>query len=221
MPMRKFLVLAVAATAGLLVAAPAMVPATAAVAASHDVLTIRKVGGNNVKKDAILKASLKSGTSATFLTSKNAGVTCKSVSFTDKVLSNPRAKGTAREELTKQTFSKCSVHGITDATGVKSVKLTGLPYKSTISDRKGDPVSVSGTTATITLKSVLGTLTCKYHANTTKGSASNTSQTISFSNQAFKKKAGVSACPGSGHFTATFGPVKDTSVSGDPHVFIN
>jgi hypothetical protein len=219
--MRKFLVLAVAATAGLLVAAPAMVPATAAVAASHDVLTINKVGGTNVKKDAILKASLKSGTSAKFLTAKNAGVTCKSVSFTDKVLSNPRAKGTAREELTKQTFSKCKVSGIGGVKGVKSVKLNGLPYKSTISDRKGDPVSVSGTTATITLRADIGPLTCVYHATTTKGSVSNSSQTISFSNQPFKKKSGVTACPRKGSFSAAFGPVKDTSVKGDPHVFVN
>jgi hypothetical protein len=219
--MRKFLVLAAAGAATLLVSAPAMVPATAAVAASHDVLTISKVGGTNVKKNAILKAGLKSHTSATFLTSKNAGVTCKSVSFTDKVLSNPRAKGTAKEELTKQTFSKCSVHGIADATGVNSVKLNGLPYKSTISDSKGDPVSVSGTTATISLKSILGSLTCQYHAKTTKGSASNVSQTISFSNQPFSLKSGPSACPKSGHFTADFGPVKDTSVHGSPHVFVN
>jgi hypothetical protein len=219
---RKFLIPAMAAAAAaLFIPLQTAIPATAAPTASHDVLTIKKVGGTNVKKNAILKAGLKSGTKATFLTAKNAGVTCKSVSFTDKVLSNPRAKGTAKEELTKQTFSKCSVHGIQDATGVKSVTLKGLPYKSTISDSKGDPVNVSGTTATIVLKSVLGSLTCEYHATTTKGSASNSSQTIAFSNQPFKKKAGVSACPKSGHFTATFGPVKDTSVKGDPHVFIN
>jgi hypothetical protein len=219
--MRKFLVLAVAATAGLLVSAPAMVPAAAAVTATHDVLTISKVGGTNVKKNAILKANLKSGTKATFLTSKNAGVTCKSVTFTDKVLSNPKAKGTVKEELTNQTFSKCSVHGIQDATGVKSVKLEGTPYKSTLSDSKGDPVVVNGTLAKITLKSILGTIDCEYHATKTKGSASNTSQTISFSNQPFKKKSGPAVCPKSGHFTATFGPVKDTSVHGSPHVFVN
>lgn len=216
--MRKFLVLAAAAMAAAL-----LVPlqATAATTATHDVLTIRRVGGTNVKVHAILKANLKSGTSATFLTSKKAGVTCKSVTFTDKVITNPRAKGTAREELTSQTFSRCSVHGIQDATGVKHVRLNGLPYKSTISDSKGDPVRVSGTTATIELKSVLGTLTCQYHATTTKGSASNSSQTISFSSQPFSKKSGPSPCPRSGHFSAKFGPVKDTSVKGSPHVFIN
>jgi len=219
---RKFLIPAMAAAAAaLLIPLQAAIPATAATAASHDVLTISKVGGTNVKKNAILKAGLKSGSTATFLTSKNAGVTCKAVSFTDKVLSNPRKKGTAKEELTKQTFSKCSVHGIPDTTGVNSVKLNNLPYKSTISDSKGDPVSVSGTTATISLKSVLGSLTCQYHATTTKGSASNSSQTISFSNQPFKYKSGPSACPKSGHFTATFGPVKDTSVKGSPHVYVN
>lgn len=215
--MRKFVVLVAAAASSLLMA----LPATASVAASHDVLTTGKVGGTNVKVGATLKASLKSGTKATFLTSKSAGVTCRSVTFTDKVVSNPRAKGTAREKLTSQTFSKCSVHGIQDATGVRSVKLLGLPYKATISDAKGDPVKVTGTVAKITLKTIFGSLTCDYKATTSTGHASNKAQTITFSSQRFTKKSGPTACPGSGHFSATFGPVKDTSVHGSPHVFIN
>jgi hypothetical protein len=221
--MRKFLVMAVAATAGLLVAAPAMVPATAAVAASHDVLTIRKVGGNNVKVGAILKASLQSGTKATFLTPGDNFVKCSSVSFTAKVTKNPRAKGSADESLTSQVYKKCTTN-IAVATGRPKVVLNKLPYKTTLSDSKGDPVTVSGTTATISVPSSLGgTLVCHYGAKQKKthGSASNATQTIGFSNQPFRLTSGPEGCPTSGKFTATFGPVKDTSVKGDPHVFVN
>jgi hypothetical protein len=221
--MRKFLVLAVTATAGLLVAAPAMVPATAAVAASHDVLTIRKVGGNNVKVGATLKANLASGTKATFLTPGNNFVKCSSVNFAAKVTKNPKAKGTAEEKLTTQTYKKCTTN-IAVANGRPKVVLNHLPYKTTLSDRKGDPVTVSGTTATISVPATIGgTLVCHYGAvnKKTKGSASNATQAISFSNQPFKLTSGPSGCPKTGKFTATFGPVRDTSVKGDPHVFVN
>lgn len=217
--MRKFLVLAMAAAAALMVAVPAM----AATSATHDVLTISKVGGTNVKVNAILKANLKSGTKATFETSGGMGVTCKAVTFTDQVTKNPKEPGTAVEKLKAQTFSKCTTN-FTDATGVKSVTLSGLPYKTTLSDSKGDPVTVSGTTATISLDTIFGKkhpLTCTYHATTTKGTATNATQTITFSDQLFKKTAGTTACPTKGHFSATFGPVEDTSVKGDPHVFVN
>jgi hypothetical protein len=222
--MRKFLVMAVAATAGLLVSAPAMVPATAAVAATHDVLTISRVGGTNVKVGATLKASLKSGTKATFLIPGNDFVRCSSVTFTAKVTNNPRKKknATADEKLTAQPYKSCTTN-IPTATGRPKVVVTHLPYKTTLSNSRGDPVTVTGTTATITVPTSIGSLICKYGAKNkkTKGSASNSKQTISFSNQPFTLTSGPSGCPKSGKFTATFGPVKDTSVHGSPHVFIN
>ena len=215
--MRKLLVLSVAAAAVLLTA----LPSTAAFAATHSVLTTGKVGGASVKVGATLKGSLKKGTKATFLTSKSAGVSCKSVTFTDKVTKNPAAPGTAIESLEKQSFSGCTVSGIAGATGVKSVVLTGLPYKTTISGAKGFPVVVFSTKSTITLSTVIGTLSCSYKATTTKGSASNTGQVITFSKQTFKLSAGPSACPATGSFSATFGPVRDMSVKGTPAVFVN
>ena len=216
--MRRLVALAVSAAAAALLVA---LPSTAAFAATHDVLTTGKVGGPNVKVGALLQGGLKSGTKATFLTSKSAGISCKSVSFTDKVTKNPAKPGMATEQLTAQTYKKCSVSGIAGATGVKSVVLNSLPYKTTISDSRGYPVIVYGTTATLTLNTVLGPLSCQYKATKTNGKASNTGQTISFSKQAFKLKAGSSACPATGSFSATFGPVKDTSVMGSPHVFVN
>jgi len=199
------------------------VPAMAATAASHDVLTYGKVGGTNVKVGAILKANLKKGTKAEFLTPGGTYVKCSSVSFTDKVTKNPRAKGTADENLTAQTYRNCTTN-LSIATGKPSVALNRLPYKTTLGDSRGDPVTVNGTKATITLSTSVGTLHCLYSAKKSKttGSASNSSQTIAFKSQPFTLTSGARpGCPTSGAFSATFGPVEDTSVHGDPHVFVN
>jgi hypothetical protein len=219
--MRKFSVLAIAAAAALTVALPAAA-ATAATAATHDVLTTGRVGGPNVKVNAVLKAILKKGTKAEFLTPGNQFVRCSSVNFTARVTKNPKAKGTADEDLTTQNYSKCTTN-ITGATGSPKVVVNNLPYKTTLSDAKGDPVIVSNTVATITVHESVGKLNCTYGAKhgKTAGSASNASQTISFSKQPFVLTSGPQGCPTTGSFTATFGPVEDTSVHGDPHVFVN
>ena len=215
--MRKLLLAAVAMAAVLLGVAP-MTVASAARAATHDVLTTGKVGGTNVKAGAILTAN---GSKITFATGGSSGIKCKKAQFTAKVTKNPKAKGTATESLTSQTFSKCSVHGISGATGVKSIVLNHRPYKTTIKDSAGDPVTVSKTNTTITINSSLGSLKCTYVAKTTTGHASNSSQTITFNKQKFKLQSGPSECPGSGTFSAKFGPVIDSSVHGSPHVFVN
>ncbi len=82
-------------------------------------------------------------------------------------------------------------------------------------------MTVFKTNTTITLITTLGSISCTYTATTTKGSASNKSQTISFSKQKFKISSGAHVCPKTGTFSATFGPVRDTSVTGSPHVFVN
>jgi len=194
-------------------------PAEAAPAVVHHVLTIRRVGGPNVKKGAILKANLSTGAKAVFASSAGK-VTCKVSSFTVKVIINPPKPGTATESLTKQTFSKCSTT-ITGARSVKSVKLNKLPYKTTISDKAGFPVTVFGPKTTITLNTTLGTLSCSFKAATAKGHANNSKQTITFTKQPFKKSSGSAACPSKGTFSVSYGPVRDTSVTGSPHVFVN
>jgi hypothetical protein len=212
--MRKLLLAAVAMAAVLL----GVAPMTAASAATHDVLTTGKVGGTNVKAGATLTAN---GSKITFATGGSSGINCKKAKFTAKVTKNPKAKGTATESLINQTFSGCSVHGISGATGVKSIVLNHRPYKTTIKDSAGDPVTVSKTNTTIEINSSLGPLKCVYAAKTTTGHASNSSQTITFSKQKFSKQSGPAECPGSGTFSATFGPVVDSSVHGNPHVFVN
>jgi len=221
---RKYLYLAMAAASVSVLAAP--VVASAAPTAAHHVLTVGKARGNAVKVGAKLRASLAKGTKATFALN-GMKLTCKSSSFTGVVVKNPTAPGKALESVTAQTVAKCttSVSGIT----IKSVKANNLPYNSTVSDKKGDPVTVAGRTKTkpISLTSVgsLGTTTisCTYTAKSIAGAASNKGNTITITNQKFTLVKNSNAfCPqGTAKFTAKSGPLKDTSVKGSPAVFVN
>jgi len=215
--MRKGVLLVTTAATAML----AVLPMAAASAATVDVLTTGKVGGPNVAVGAVLTAPLKAGTKATFVSpGTTTGVTCAKSTVTDKVTKNPAKPGTATESLTKQTFSSCTTN-ITGASSVKSVTVLKLPYATTLSDAKGDPITVSKLSTKISLNTVLGLVTCTYTAAKIHGNASNTGNVNSFKNQAFTLSSGSSACPAKGSFTATFGPLKDTSVSGSPAVFVN
>lgn len=223
--MRKYLILAVAAASAAVMAAP--IVADAAPAAHSHVLTIKKVHGTAVKPGAALKASLVKGTSAVFSLT---GITikCKQSSFTAVVVKNPvsTAPGTkATEDITAESIAKCTVN-IPGAT-VKKVKALNLPYNSTVSDAKLFPVTVAGRTKLkpIELTSVAAigsnSITCTYKAASINGNASNKGNTITIKNQKFTKKSGASLCPAKATFSATYGPVLDTSVAGNPAVFVN
>ena len=218
---RKYLYLAAVVASAVVV----VLPATSAEAAGH-VLTIKKTGGTAVKVGAVLKSGLAKGTSAVF-TLGTQKLTCKSSSFSAKVKTNPAKPGTATESLTAQKFGKCTINvtGIT----LKSIKVKNLPYKVSVSDAKGHPVKITGqsktkpvsVTATVAI-SPTSTISCTYKAGTVKGSASNTGNKITFSKQKFTKSSGSSLCPaGPALFSATFGPVVDSSVTGSPKVFVN
>jgi hypothetical protein len=176
-----------------------------------------------VKTGAVLKAGLAKGKTAVFSLGTEK-LTCKSASFSAKVTGNPGKPGKATESLTSQKFSKCtvSVSGIT----FKSIKVSNLPYKVTVSDAKGFPVTISGSSkskpiaVTVTVTVGVNPVTCSYKATSVKGSSSNTGNTITFSKQKFTRTAGA-LCPASASFSATFGPVTDSSVKGSPKVFVN
>ena len=220
MLMRSYLYLAAAAASAVAMAF-AVSPAEAS---TGHVLTISKAGGTAVKAKAVLKAGVASGKNVTFATSGGETLTCTSSSFSATVKTNPAKPGKATESLTKQTFSKCTVTGVSGAT-VNSVKAGNLPYSVTVND-KGDTVTVSGTkskpltfTASVTVSGI-GTVTCTDSATSITGKASNTGNTITFTKQKFGYHGSNPFCTG-GTFSATFGPVTDTSVKGDPKVFVN
>ena len=217
--MRKYLYPAAVAAFALAVASPA-----AEAAPAVHVLTIGKLGGTAVRPGAVLKASLPTGSTAVFrLAAKK--VTCKQAAFTATVSSNPNAPGTARASLTAQTFAKCAtnVSGVT----VTGITVANLPYTVTVSDSKGDPVTVSGRTkpkpilVTAKLKAGKTAFTCNYSATSITGHFSNATNAVSFSKQKLTKSAGGKLCLPAVYFTATFGPVVDSSVKGSPKVFVN
>jgi hypothetical protein len=222
--MRKLMLAGAAVAMALLLPLSMSAMASASPAATHDVLTWGKAGGVNVGKNQVLKANLASKAKAVFVSSGGT-ITCTKSSFTAKVTNNPKRPGTAEESVKPQTFTSCTAKGpdIMPGHPGASVKVNGLPYVTKISDGKGDPVTVLKSDTTVMVDSILGEVTCVYKAkaSTTKGTASNKSQTITFTNQVFTKTSGPSVCSGTGKFSATYGPVIDTSVKHDPHVFVN
>jgi hypothetical protein len=222
--MRKFSITAIAvASAGLLALA-----GTAQAAGTTHVLTIGKAKGTAVKPGAILKTGLIKGTSIVF-SLKGDTLSCKSSNLVAVVGTNPKAKGTAVELLKSQTFGGCTikVKGI-GGLSVKSLKALNTPYIVAVSDAKGNPVKVTGRSKKLPLTfavvvDFLGKpFSCTYTAKLLSGSASNKANGISITNQKFTFSSGDKAlCPASANVTAFFGPVKDTSVKGDPKVFVN
>jgi hypothetical protein len=205
----------------------AVLPATAASAAPVHVLTIRKVGGPAVAPGAVLKAGLKIHTNAVFNTTLGK-LTCTRSTFTAKVVANPAKTGRpamARESITAETFSRCtiSVRGVT----ITRLTVGNLPYNATVSDARGFPVKISGRSrvkpllVTVTVKFGTSTFSCSVKAASISGNASNRGNVIAFVKQKFVKAAGGRLCPASGTFSATYGPVRDTSVRLSPAVFVN
>lgn len=210
-------VLLTVAAAGFFIASPAN-------AAGSNVLTTGSVGGPNVAVGDVVSASLKSGTSASFV-SGSSSVTCTTSQFTATVTSNPAAGGSAGESLTAQTFSNCSA-SIFGVTRVNSITVNNLPYVTSINGTT-KAVSLSAgaagpVQATISLQSLFGAVICSYRptSGSLSGTGSNTDNSITFSGQALTKSSGSGLCPGTSTFGAVYAPSLDTSVAGSPSVFV-
>lgn len=223
--MRKFLHAGIIVVSALFVALP-MVAANAAAsnaAASH-VLTIRSTHGPAVRPGDVLAAGLVKGTVAVFSLGSEK-LTCRAARLAATVTSNPAVPGAAKERLTTQKFSRCTVN-VPHVT-VKSVRVLNLPYRVAVSDAKGHPVTVTGHARAKPVKTAvtvaLGphSVTCTYRAARVNGHESNLHSTVSFVKQKFVKAAGISFCPATANFTARFGPVRDLSVMGSPRVFVH
>ncbi|MDH6109715.1 hypothetical protein P3T36_000486 [Kitasatospora sp. MAP12-15] len=217
--------------AALAAAALAAVTALPASAAGPSVLSYgTAAGGAAVGLGDVLTASLSGTSTADFYSTAagGVGVKCSSSGFSATVSSNPAAPGTAVESLTSQTFGSCVAVKIPGVTAVQSVTVNHLSYVNNVSDAAGNPVTLSPGTAgpiqtTIVLRTLLGNVTCTYQANpaSLSGTTSNTAQTIGFANQVFARSSGPGTCFSAGYFTATYGPVVDTSQSGSPLVWVN
>jgi hypothetical protein len=221
--MRAKLILATAAVLTMAVGTPAF-------AAEEDtnVLTTGSAAGTAVAAGDVLTAAVAAGTTADFATSSggSTGIKCAESSFTASVVDNPVAPGVATESTTAQTFGSCTAN-IFGVTRVNSVTVNNTPFATTVESGTGT-VTVSGTETapiqtTLSLGTLLGSVTCVFQATngSITGMASNTDNSITFTDQPFTKSSGPGLCPGSGFFTATYAPVLDTTVEGSPVVFTN
>ncbi|MCT9110341.1 Tat pathway signal sequence domain protein [Streptomyces mirabilis] len=186
--------------------------------ASADDTPVLTVGGAAVATGDVLTASLASGTAATLYSSATgtSGVSCAASTFTASVTDNPTAPGTATESLSAHTFGSCTSNVI-GVLGVTSVTVNNLPYTTTVaSDGTVTVTPAAGSTiqTTVVLRTLLGSINCVYQAPSLTGTASNTDNSITFTNQAFAKSSGSSLCFSSGYFTAKYAPVSDTTQSG-------
>jgi len=232
MPKFRYLALASASIMVLVMPAGLAYAASAHPAASKSkpVLTIKKKGGTAVKKHATLTASVAKGTKVTVALGTVFTITCKSSTLKAKVTANPSGPGKATLSVTKWSIGKCpkSVDGVT----LNSLSAINLPYNATVSAAKGNPVTITGhkKSKPVGFKAVVTfggqKLTCAYTAKTVSGIASNTGNKVSFASQAFTlTKSSSSTCSAAGSnmatFSATYGPVRDTTVHGSPKVFIS
>ncbi|MFJ8624862.1 Tat pathway signal sequence domain protein [Kitasatospora sp. NPDC093550] len=225
-------VAALAATTALaVVAVPAAATpertATGSVAAAP-VLTTGGAGGTAVAPGDALAAPLAKGTVATFYSTATSttGVTCAVAQLAGTVLTNPAAPGSATGSLTGLTFGSCTSN-VTGVTSVRSLTVGNLPYGVTLSDGPGLPVTLTGGSAgpvqaTAVLNSWFGTITCTYQlTGAFTGAADNGAHSLAFRNEHFAKSGGSGLCPGDGYFSATYGPVADTTQPGSPAVSVN
>ena len=229
MPKYRYIALA---TASLMML---VAPAGAAYAASahkspKPVLTIGKKGGPAVRKRAVLKASLARHTSVALAIGTFAA-TCKSSTVKARVIANPSRSGKATLSVTGESITKCSISvaGVT----LKSLTAINLPYGGTVSPAKGDPVTIaeSKKSKPLGFKAVISvgttSATCVFTAAKVSGHASNTGNKVTFKGQKFALDASASSalCAEAGAstatFSATYAPLRDTSVKDSPKVFIN
>ncbi|MFI9363368.1 Tat pathway signal sequence domain protein [Kitasatospora sp. NPDC053057] len=216
--------LAAASLAAIALTGAAVAPAQADAAA---VMTQGSATGPAIAVGDTLVANLASGTAATFTDGAGStnGVSCANSSFSATVTSNPAAPGSATEQLNSQSFDSCT-SSVLGVMGVQSVTATSLPYTNTVTSGSGG-VSLNGTSAgpvgiTVVLNTLLGTISCVYQSpNGITGSTSNSDNSISFANQPATLVSGPGLCFSTGYFSATYGPVTDSSAAGNPVLYVN
>ncbi|BBC32086.1 Tat pathway signal sequence domain protein [Streptomyces graminofaciens] len=201
-----------------------LVSAVSPASAADTVLTTGGLAGDAVVQGDVLSASLASGTAATFRSSATgtSGVSCAASTFVASVEDNPAAPGTATESVTAHTFGNCTSN-VVGVLGVTGVTVNNLPYTTTVTSEgvvTVTPAADSVLQTTVVLRTLLGTINCVYQASSISGTASNTDNSINFTNQAFTKTSGSSLCFATGYFTAKYAPVADTT-QGGATVFVN
>lgn len=207
--MRKHLIISATTLAATLTLA--LAGASYATASTTDTLTYGSQGGTNVSVNNVIGSSLQSGTTATFYTttSGSTGGSCSAGAFSATVTSNPAVGSVSDESTTKQSFSNC-----TDNLSftISSITIT-TPYATTMG---GNGTRIASLKSTLVGKDSAGaTVTCHYNGSNIVG-------TWVFTNQELTLGSGSSSvCESALYFSATYGALLDTSVSGHPIVYVN
>ncbi|MER5910999.1 Tat pathway signal sequence domain protein [Streptomyces sp. NPDC001982] len=203
--MRKRTLLALAGTVAA-VSLTVAVPASAA----GPVLT---ADGTPVAVGDTLTSQLVSGTNATFYSSTTgtSGVKCTASGFSATATSNPTAPGTATESVGSLTYTGCTSN-VTGVTGVNGITVNNLPYSATVTS--AGAVTLSNIQATISLKTILGNVSCVYTAASVTGTTDNSDHSMTFTNQALSKASGSALCFSTAYLTAKYGPVVDATRGG-------
>ncbi|MEV6345312.1 Tat pathway signal sequence domain protein [Actinoplanes sp. NPDC051851] len=201
------------------IAGTALAAILGAAPAYADDVAVLTADGAAVAVGDTIAAPLATGTNAAFATTAGgtSGMFCAASSISSLVNDNPVSPGSASLSSTL-TLGTCTVTGITGVTGVNSVTVNNLPYATTTAS--DGTVTVAGTdaapiSATLVLKTLLGSVTCVFVANNNAISAvaDNTDNSITFTDQQFNKSTGPAACVANGFFTAKYTPVTTSAGS--------
>jgi hypothetical protein len=177
-----------------------------AYAASTNVLMLGS--GGSVVVDDTLAASLASER-ASF--SSGVGITdwwCKQAIIAATVTSNPPAPGTASASYVPQ-FGSCT------GSTVRSVTFDGAPVVMKLSS--GGQVTLNGAMQ-MQVVYAGSNAPCGYEASTIAGTAAGDGRSITFTDQEYLQSSGPATCPPSLRFSATYGPLVDSSQGGVPVV---
>jgi hypothetical protein len=190
-----------------------MATATAAPAAAGNVLTYGSAGGTAVAVGDNLSAA---GSISLSSTVPAGSLNCSSSNFAAKVASNPAAPGTATESNVNVTVNPSScVISLPGATGVTSITIATASATVTSSG----VVTVTPLKATAVLSSLFGPVTCIYQASSLVGTASNTDNSIGFTNQTLTLTNSEPTCPLTTKFSGSYKPVVKASTTSK--VFVN
>ncbi|MER5374735.1 Tat pathway signal sequence domain protein [Streptomyces sp. NPDC002553] len=190
------------------VAALSLTAVSPASAADPAVLS---TAGGDIAVGEGLTASLAAGTNATFYSSATgtSGISCTTSSFSATVTDNPAAPGTASESLTQQNFTGCTSN-VLGVLGVNSITVNNLPYTAAVTSGGGLNVTAAPGAhirTTVSLRTLLGSVSCVYEGASLVGTADNADSSIGFVNQPFAKVSGSSLCFANAFFSAKYAPV--------------
>jgi len=149
------------------------------------------------------------------LSSSFAPPQCTSGSTQATVSTNPSAPGKAKLSITSMTFSGCTLNILGNQVSI-TITANNLPYSLTIGDVNGN----MATTGAVKWTAAGAGHVCIYSSSGLSGYWNNAADGITFPSQNLTSTSG-GVCPGTVAIGGTFGPVKDTTASGSPLVFVS